>query len=124
MKDDRRTSRRVFFRHRVVDNSHLPRKLSEIRTYAGGASALLNPNLTCSSCPTTDTRFMISDTTKTPWDSIGLLARQDANSISKCAFGHTLCRRFRKACVLHALVLACLRAGVWEMECRHREEPS
>jgi len=86
MKDDSRTSRRFFFRHRVVDNSHLPRKLSEIRTYANGASASLNPDLACSSCPTTDTRVMISDTTKTPWDSIGLLARQDANSISKCAF--------------------------------------
>jgi V8-like Glu-specific endopeptidase len=66
----------------VEDNSHLPRRLSEIRTYAENASASLNPDLACESCPTTDTRVMVSDTTETPWDAIGLLARQDANSIS------------------------------------------
>ena len=76
---------------RVADSSHLPRRLSEIRSYATGASASLNPNLACTGCPNTDTRTEITDTQVTPWDAVGLLARQDANSISKCVAGLCSC---------------------------------
>ena len=70
---------------RVEDSGHLPRRLSEVgaRTFANGTSASLNPDLACNGCPQTDTRVMVNDTTETPWDSIGLLARQDSNDISK-----------------------------------------
>ena len=69
----------------MEDSSHLPRRLSEIRTFAANSSASLNPDLACDGCPTTDTRVEVQDTTATPWDAIGLLDRADANSISKWA---------------------------------------
>ncbi len=70
---------------RVEDTGHLPRRLSEVkvRTLAG-TSASLNPNVTCSGCPQTDTRVPVNNTEETPWDALGLLARSDANDIAKC----------------------------------------
>mmetsp|Transcript_16296 Transcript_16296/g.48870 ORF Transcript_16296/g.48870 Transcript_16296/m.48870 type:complete len:527 (+) Transcript_16296:514-2094(+) len=68
----------------VESSEHLPRRLSEVvgRTFANDTSASLNPDLACNGCPQTDTRVTVNDTEATPWNSVGLLARQDANDIS------------------------------------------
>lgn len=83
------------FTKTVTDSSQLPRRLSEVgtaQTYAAdasGTSVSLNPKLACATCPATDTRTLVQDTTIIPWDAIGLLARQDATSlaagISQCS---------------------------------------
>lgn len=71
----------------MESSEHLPRRLSEVvgRSFANetSTSASLNPDLACNGCPQTDTRVTVNDTEATPWNSVGLLARQDANDISK-----------------------------------------
>ena len=75
----------VVVSRRVEDAGHLPRRLSEVRVRTlADTSASLNPDLACTGCPQSDTRVPVNDTEEMPWDALGLLARQDANDISKC----------------------------------------
>lgn len=75
-------------RRRVEDAGHLPRRLSEVSRTLADTTASLNPDLACNGCPTSDTRVPVNNTKVAPWNALGLLALQDAYSISRCLPSH------------------------------------